>query len=69
MPILDEVTNHLMICKENDLHTVKPCASHDGVEMRQILYYQELHILGDRTSLYGQYNVSQGNCQGSIESR
>lgn len=32
LSILGEVVHHLMICKGNDFHAVKPRAFHDGVE-------------------------------------
>ena len=51
MPVLDEVTYHLMIRGRDDLHVIKSCVSYNGVEMGKILHHRELYILGDRPNL------------------
>ena len=44
LSILDEVAHHLMIRRRNNFHSMKPCTSHDGVEMGHILDHRELYI-------------------------
>ena len=51
MPILSEVTYHLMIHGKDDLHAMKSCVSHNGIERGKIPHHKELYILGDRPNL------------------
>ena len=65
--ILSEVAYHLMVRRGNDFHSVKPCTSHNGIEMRQILNHWELYVQGDWANLDGQHNVTPKSRRGSIE--